>query len=150
MKPALLNSIYHKMNPENSSGGLRSVAENYIKKAFLLYLDALEKAGVSDLNEKVKVKTKFKDGHEIESIYKAGHHMIEDLFEAEEYSVAIDELDQNFLNACECPNKDKALMILKLAIQEVGGESIEQKSWLKIANFFESCDPFSEIEESEE
>lgn len=144
MKTALLNSIYYKLSTAEPQGGLQNLVNNYSKQVFVLFLDALDKAGIENLKKKIKVKTKFADGYVLESTFLAGQHMIETLFESEEYAKEIKELDQNFLNACECPQKEAVLHLLKAVLSEVGSESIDPKDWSEAVQHFTDCEEFAE------
>lgn len=144
MKPALLNSIYYKLSEAESKEGLQNIAALYAKKVYILYLDALDKAGVNNLHRKIKVKTKFPDGYVLESTYQAGEHIIESLFESDEFSREIKELDDMFLNSCECENKNIALNFLKIILKDVGSDSLDMNDWLEAIKNFSNCEEFLE------
>ena len=146
MKPALLNSIYLKLSQE-SHNDLNSLVNNYSKKIFMLYLDALHKAGVNDVNEKIKVSTKFDDGYVLNSVFKAGHHIIESIFESEEFKATIDEFDKMFLENCPCPNKINILHTLKSILIEIGGESADQEEWVSELEKIQACEDFNSFDE---
>ena len=96
MKPALLNSIYK--DDSKSLNNLHSLVSFYAKKIQILYLDLLDKSGIKNLDEKVKVITKFPDGYVLKNTYKAGHHFIEYLFENSDFKKDIEPLIQKIIS----------------------------------------------------
>ena len=138
MKPALLNSIYE--DDSKSLNNLHSLVSFYAKKIQILYLDLLDKSGIKNLDEKVKVITKFPDGYVLKNTYKAGHHFIEYLFENSDFKKDIEKLDEMFLNNCRCENKEEVLDHLKYILMECGSESISLKDWNKALKNFKTCD----------
>lgn len=147
MKPALLNSIYTKDTHEGSFDTLQKLVVAYSKKIFILYLDAMHNAGVNDVAQMVSVRTRFPDGHVHESSYPAGHHIIEAIFESQEFKDQVEKLDKMFLENCSCAKPKRVLGKLKEAIMEVGCESIDQEEWTEHLSKFHDCQHIDEIVE---
>jgi hypothetical protein len=139
MKPNLLNSIYYKLSQTEDGIGLQSAANNYVKKVFMLYLELLDQAGVDDLNEKVKVRTEFANSKVLETECTAGEHLIEALLHSDDFENEMNELDQDFLNSCDCENKEGILHRIKAILSDVGSESIEKSDWLDAVNGMQNC-----------
>jgi hypothetical protein len=142
MKPALLNSIYE--DDSKSLNSLHSLVSFYAKKIQILYLDLLDKSGIKNLDEKVKVITKFPDGHVLKNTYKAGHHFIEYLFEGPDFRKDIEKLDEMFLNNCRCENKEDILDWLKHYLIEEGSKTVSFKDWEKSLKDFKTCESFDQ------
>jgi hypothetical protein len=146
MKPNLLNSIYYKLSQTEEVKGLQNAVNNYTKKVFMLYLELLDQAGVDDLNERVKVKTEFANSKVLETECTAGEHLIEALLHSDDFEDEMKELDEIFLNSCQCNNKEGILHRIKAILSDVGSESIEQSDWLDAVDGMKNCEDF----ESEE
>jgi len=142
MKPALLNSIYE--DDSKSLNNLHSLVSFYAKKIQILYLDLLDKSGIKNLDEKVKVITKFPDGYVLKNTYKAGHHFIEYLFEGPDFRKDIEKLDEMFLNNCRCENKEEILDWLKHYLIEEGSKTVSFKDWEKSLKDFKTCESFDQ------
>ena len=142
MKPALLDSIYHKINTGQTFDDLKSLADFYAQKVYTLYLDSLKKSGITNLDETIKVTSKLQDGYILKNTFRAGDHMIEALFHSQDYSRDIKKLDDTFLDNCQCPNKEEVLHKLKFVLIEIGSESIGQDEWLKELGAFSDCNNF--------
>ena len=140
MKPALLNSIYK--DDSKSLNNLHSLVSFYAKKIHILYLNLLDKSGIKNLDEKIKVSTKFPDGYVFTNTYKAGHHFIEYLFEGPDFRKDIEKLDEMFLDNCRCGNKEDILEWLKHYLTEEGSETISFKEWEKSLKDFNTCESF--------
>jgi hypothetical protein len=140
MKPALLNSIYK--DDSKSLNNLHSLVSFYAKKIHILYLNLLDKSGIKNLDEKIKVSTKFPDGYVLTNTYKAGYHFIEYLFEGPDFRKDIEKLDEMFLDNCRCENKEHILEWLKYYLTEEGSETISFKEWEKSLKDFNTCESF--------
>jgi hypothetical protein len=129
MKPALLNSIYEDAKPLNN---FNELAKQYAKKIHVLYLNLLDKAGVKNLDEKIKVTTKFPDGYVMTDTFKAGHHLIEYLFDSDTTQNQIQKLDNEFLKNCSSSKKEELLEKIKHVISEEGSENLNLNNWLDV------------------
>jgi hypothetical protein len=145
MNPALLNAIYHKIDSKKQFESLQDVVNYYEEKVFELYIGALSKVGIDNLDQKIKVTTKFPDGNTLTSVFKAGHHMIEVVLDSEEYRKEINELDTIFLKNCQCENKEDILDKLKYILMEVGSETIDKHEWSESVQGFSNCEDFQHI-----
>ena len=91
------------------------------------------------MSGKIKIKTTFPDGYVLEYTQEAGFHLINFVFDSKDYKNQIKKLDDEFLDSCECSNKNKILNILKAAIVEVGSDTADSDDWNTIANDFSDC-----------
>jgi len=145
MKPALLDSIYNKINSDDEKTGLKDLSAAYCKKVLMKYLHLLDKASVTNLKEKVNIKLKFSTGKTYEDKRFASEYILETLLFSEEFEDEIAPLDEKFLKDCPCNNKEEYLDYLKYSIADIGWESIDIKDWMKIAEKFDSCESVAEI-----
>jgi hypothetical protein len=147
MRPDLLNSIYYKLSEKEDTTNLQGNVNDYVKKVFVLFLDLLNHSGVSDLNEKIKVKTEFENGKVMEVVTEAGEHLIEMLLFSDEFKREIDELDDALMSGCDCRNKEGVVDKIKAILSDVGSESIELKDWVNAVKGMNDCEDF-DAEES--
>lgn len=101
-------------NNFSSSDGIKEIAEQYLNHVYLLFLDIL------DQNQ-----GEFTDGADL----------IDKVFELKEY----DNIKNQFLKSCSCPNKENMLDYLKYLVVEYGCDTIEKSTWLELAEEFEDC-----------
>jgi hypothetical protein len=150
MKPALLNSIYNKLDSEESLNDLQNLINHYVKKVFVLYLNLLDKVGIKNLDQTILVTNKMPDGYIMKNKFKAGHHMITSLLEGENTKHDIEELDHLFLKHCTCPNAKDILAEIKYGIEDVGSESIDQDEWIERFKGHDNCEDYNFLEEDKE
>lgn len=131
MKPALLNSIYLKTSKHEYFHSLNELIEFYVDKLYVLYLNVLDDAGVSNLNEKIKVKTKLPSGKIITDHYSAGLHLIDVLFDSDQYEHDLHKLDSIFLKNCQEKNKEEILDKIKYVFSEVACNTLDKKEIIK-------------------
>ncbi len=146
MKPNLLNSIYYKLSQVEEGEGLQNCVNNYAKKVFMLYLELLDQLDVDDLNEQVKVKLLLPSGKTHETLVNVGEHLIETLLNSDDFEDEISELDKDFLNKCNCPNKEGILHMVKAIIEDIGSESVEQEDWMNALRKIDNCEDFEREE----
>lgn len=139
MKSDLLNSIYQKHDSQHDFNNTKDLMNFYVNKIHLLYVDALDKAGIENLDQKIKVTTKFDDGYVLTNVFNAGHHIIDVVFDSEDYSKNLENLDKTFLQKCTCPDKEDLLEKIKHIIAEIGSETIDKQEWLKELDHLKTC-----------
>jgi hypothetical protein len=128
MKNSLLNSIYSKKTPSKNFDDL---LEFYVDKIFIMYLNALEDAGISNVDEKIKVKQKYL-GKMITVESTGGDYATTIVFDTNEFQDAIDKLDKIFLDHCEFTHKKDILDTVKYLLREVGCHTADKSDWLEV------------------
>ena len=148
MEPSLLNDIYIKLSQNENGTDLQKATEKYLKQIYVTYLQMLDAANISDLSQKVKVQTKFPDGYVLDRVMEAVYHLINLILDSDDFKKITKRFDDEFLENCDCPNKDQILILLKQIIIDIGCDSIEKSDWMEIANGFQTCEDidFTELE----
>ncbi len=131
---SLLNSIYQQHSAPQNISDMSGLINYYVNKIHLLFLDILDQSGIDNLDQKIKVTTKFDDGYMLTSVFTAGAHFIDVIFASEDYEKEISKLDETFLKNCPSPNKEDILEKLKHVIAEIASETIDKEEWIKEIN----------------
>lgn len=145
MKPSIFNNINDDENV--SSDSINGLIEYYTDKIHAMYVDLLKELGVEHLDEKITVVTKLSDNDKVTSTFKAGHHVIEMLFQSGETRKEVSLLDKRFLTLCPCSHKTSILNQLKYLLMEVGSETIDQKEWKEAISGLNTCEDLNNIED---
>ena len=133
---SLLNSIYKQCSSQDFSNP-GELINYYVNKIHLLFLDILDQSGIDNLDEKIKVTSKFEDGYILTSLFRAGEHFIDVIFSSTDYEKEISKLDKMFLDNYNSQNeedkedKEDTLEKIKHIISEIAPETIDKEEWLK-------------------
>lgn len=145
MKPSIFNSINDNepMSPDSING----LIEYYTDKIHAMYVNLLKELGVEHLDEKITVVTTLSDNDKVTNTFKAGHHVIEMLFQSGETRRDIEKLDKKFLTLCPCNHKTSILNQIKYLLMEVGSETIDKQEWADAISGLNTCEDLNNIDD---